>query len=254
MTTATATADLLESVERIRPIIEQHADRAEAERKLPDALYAALKESGLFAMLQPRAYGGMELRPAEAMRVWEAVARIDPATVPEARRRQVVTLPDGGTLDLAAGFVKRTVAGRALLMTRSEVGSGVSRPLPSTMLAVDYAPHEVIFPRAALVVHHGGVGTLGQALRSGRPMLVVPHAHDQYDNAERMRRAGVSRTIDTKGYRSRVVARCLDTLLGDASYRDRAAWAASVVRAERGAEAAVDVIEAVLAGGDDPEP
>jgi spore coat polysaccharide biosynthesis predicted glycosyltransferase SpsG len=46
-------------------------------------------------------------------------------------------------------------------------------------------------PRASVVVHQGGIGTTAEALRSGRPMLVVPFAHDQYDNAERVRRLGV---------------------------------------------------------------
>ncbi|MEZ5320432.1 MAG: glycosyltransferase [Vicinamibacterales bacterium] len=135
---------------------------------------------------------------------------------------------------------------RALLMARSEIGSGVTRPLPKTMLAVDYAPHEVIFPRARAVVHHGGVGTLGQALRAGRPMLVVPHAHDQYDNAERARRAGVARVVAAPRYRAATVASHLRALTSDATYARRATEVAAIVAAEPGAEAACDVIE----GGD----
>ena len=38
-----------------------------------------MDRAGLFAMLAPKAYGGLELHPVEAMRVWEAVARIDSA-------------------------------------------------------------------------------------------------------------------------------------------------------------------------------
>ena len=60
-------------------------------------------------------------------------------------------------------------------------------------VAVVRAPHAALFPRAALVVHHGGIGTLGQALRAGRPMLVVPWSHDQPDNASRVARLGVGR-------------------------------------------------------------
>jgi alkylation response protein AidB-like acyl-CoA dehydrogenase len=71
--------ELLEAVERIRPLIEEHADSAEANRQLSGVVYDAMYQAGLFAMLAPKAHGGLELHPVEAMRVWEAVARIDSA-------------------------------------------------------------------------------------------------------------------------------------------------------------------------------
>ncbi len=70
---------LLDEVERIRPILEECAPRAEAERALPDAAYDAMLDAGLFRMLAPKAFGGLELHPVEACRVVEAVARIDSA-------------------------------------------------------------------------------------------------------------------------------------------------------------------------------
>jgi alkylation response protein AidB-like acyl-CoA dehydrogenase len=73
------TAALLAEVERIRPILEESAVQAEAERALPDAAYDATLAAGLFRMLTPKAFGGLELHPVEAFRVIEAVARIDSA-------------------------------------------------------------------------------------------------------------------------------------------------------------------------------
>jgi indole-3-acetate monooxygenase len=70
---------LLEVVERIQPIIEEHAPQAEAERRLTDEVYRAMYDGGLFAMLAPQKYGGLELPLVDAMAVWEAVARIDSA-------------------------------------------------------------------------------------------------------------------------------------------------------------------------------
>ena len=59
MTTTTATTELLASVERIRPVIEEHAATAEAEREAPEGGSGRpLWDSGLFGMLQPRAYSG----------------------------------------------------------------------------------------------------------------------------------------------------------------------------------------------------
>ena len=59
----------------------------------------------------------------------------------------------------------------------------------------EYAPYSALFPRAALVVHQGGVGTTAQCLRAGKPMLIMPYSHDQPDNARRMRRLKVARVI-----------------------------------------------------------
>jgi alkylation response protein AidB-like acyl-CoA dehydrogenase len=77
--TSNVTMHLLHEVDRIRPLIQAHATSAEEHRQLASAVYEAMDEAGLFAMLAPKAYGGLELHPVEAMRVWESIARIDSA-------------------------------------------------------------------------------------------------------------------------------------------------------------------------------
>jgi alkylation response protein AidB-like acyl-CoA dehydrogenase len=78
-TTDLTTTDLLQHVARIQPLLADHAASAEVNRQLSPAAYDAMVEAGLFSMLAPNAYGGLELHPVETMRVWEAVARIDSA-------------------------------------------------------------------------------------------------------------------------------------------------------------------------------
>jgi UDP:flavonoid glycosyltransferase YjiC (YdhE family) len=119
--------------------------------------------------------------------------------------------------------------------------------LPASVLAADYAPHAALFARAAAIVHQGGAGTTAQALRAGRPMLVVPHAHDQPDNAARVERLGVARVLPPGRYRAARVKRDVTALIDDPDYRANAEAAAAVVRGERGAEAACDAIEGLLA-------
>jgi UDP:flavonoid glycosyltransferase YjiC (YdhE family) len=133
---------------------------------------------------------------------------------------------------------------RAVMLTG---GFEQNRPdrLPPGVLLVDRAPHQLLFPRASAVVHQVGAGTLHQALRAGHPMLTVPHGHDQFDNARRVRRLGVARTLFPSEYRAQRVAIELNALLSG-GYRERAAVVAETVRRERGAEAAVDAIERVL--------
>jgi UDP:flavonoid glycosyltransferase YjiC (YdhE family) len=106
----------------------------------------------------------------------------------------------------------REVGGRAVLL----VGRNADRPVneaPSpSVLVADYAPHAPLFRRARAIVHHGGIGTTAQALRAGRPMLVVPHAHDQQDNARRVVALGVAEAIDARRYRAQAAAAALRRL------------------------------------------
>ena len=118
--------------------------------------------------------------------------------------------------------------------------------LPEGVIAVEYAPFAALFPRAAAVVHQGGVGTTGQAMRAGRPMLVMPFAHDQPDNAERVRRLGIARTIPRHRYGAAAAARELGTLLDDPGYSERAASVGERVRREDGVASACDALEALI--------
>ena len=73
--------------------------------------------------------------------------------------------------------------------------------VPDTVKLLEFAPHSVVFPRAAVIVHQGGMGTSSQAFRAGRPMLVVPFAHDQPDNAHRLQRLGLAEILYPRQYR-----------------------------------------------------
>jgi alkylation response protein AidB-like acyl-CoA dehydrogenase len=105
MATSDVTMKLLDEVERIRPVIQDNAASAEANGQLSSAAYDAMHEAGLFAMLAPNAHGGLELHPVEAMRVWEAVARIDSAAAWNLVMNQAIAayaawLPAGGAQEL----------------------------------------------------------------------------------------------------------------------------------------------------------
>jgi len=133
---------------------------------------------------------------------------------------------------------------RAVLLTGG-FAANIPAHVADGVLLADRAPHQLLFPRARAVVHQGGAGTTAQALRGGCPMLVVPHSHDQPDNAFRVTRLGVARTLYPKRYTAARVASELRSLLDDPRYRERALATAAVVRQEGGAEAAAEAIAAV---------
>jgi rhamnosyltransferase subunit B len=140
----------------------------------------------------------------------------------------------------------RRIGARALLLAGTHPENRPTTLLPDDVRLVDAAPHAALFPRASMVVHQGGAGTLHHALRSGRPMVVVPFAHDQPDNAYRVERLGVARTIRADRYTAARVARELRVLTGDDAWRVRAAAVGTRVQAEDAVGSACDAIEEVL--------
>ena len=137
----------------------------------------------------------------------------------------------------------RRIGMRAVLLVGDDLANRPSAPLGDDAIVLDRTPHDTLFPRAAAIVHHGGIGTLGQALRAGRPMLVVPWAHDQPDNAHRAARLGVARILHPKRYRADRAATELQALLDDSACLARAARIGETVRSEDGVAAACDAIE-----------
>ena len=86
-----------------------------------------------------------------------------------------------------------SVGRRALLIT--PYADQLPRDLPDGVHHVAWAPFSQLLPRLAALIHHGGIGTSAQALAAGLPQLVVPFAHDQFDNGARLRRLGVARSV-----------------------------------------------------------
>ena len=139
--------------------------------------------------------------------------------------------------------VVRQLGVRALLLVGPGKAAAMQPSLGEGVLAVDGAPHSLLMPRASVVVQQCGVGTLAQSLRSGRPMLAVPWAHDQPDNAYRAQQLGMARIVYPRRYRSPRVAAELRTLLSEPSYALAAQRTAAIVRSERGVDAACDALE-----------
>ena len=109
-----------------------------------------------------------------------------------------------------------------------------------------YAPHSQLFPAAAVIVHHGGVGTTGQAMRAGKPQLVVPHMGDQEDHAARIVRLGLGLRLERSRFTGSRAERALIALLADPGYGARAAAVAARMVNDDGAGAAAAMIAAAL--------
>ncbi|HXH69994.1 MAG TPA: glycosyltransferase [Pyrinomonadaceae bacterium] len=161
----------------------------------------------------------------------------------------VFTLGSAAVMD-ARDFFEESAKAAQMLNRRAVLLYGVYNESPKNLdeniVGFDYAPFSQIFPRAACVVHQGGVGTTAQVLRAGVPHLVMPYSHDQPDNAARCERIGVARVIFRGKYNGKTAARELRVLLGDENYKINAVEAGKIVCAEHGTRMACDAIEAML--------
>lgn len=140
----------------------------------------------------------------------------------------------------------RSLGRRAVLLVGRGPANQPKGDLPPGMIAVPYAPHAAVFPRACVNVHQGGIGTTGEAMRAGRPMLVVPYSHDQPDHAHRLKKLGVARSIDRARYTAATAAREIRVLLNDKDYARNAAALGARVRAETGTQTACDLLGGLL--------
>lgn len=137
---------------------------------------------------------------------------------------------------------------RAVLLIGADDRNLPKRRLPDSICVTRYAPYSKIFPRASVLVHQGGIGTTAQALRAGKPMLVMPYSHDQPDNARRVRRLGVAEVLGRNQYKARPAAQLIRKLLSDSACQAQARSIAAKVVADNGAVAACDALEAMVRG------
>lgn len=117
--------------------------------------------------------------------------------------------------------------------------------LDDSVMHVEYAPFSELFRRSAALVYHGGVGTCAQALRAGIPHLVQHMAHDQLDNASRVRDLGVGEGVSVAEFKPRRVARAIYGLLSDHAVQQNCARVARRFEPESWMSRTCELIEQV---------
>lgn len=136
---------------------------------------------------------------------------------------------------------------RAVVQGWDEALAGVD--LPETVHHAGPMPHTWLFDRVSAVVHHGGFGTTGSALRAGRPAIIVPHIIDQHLWAKRVRELGVGpEPVARSELTAQRLAEAIAQAVSDEAMRKRAAELGRQIRAEPdGVTVAVGLIEEAVA-------
>jgi UDP:flavonoid glycosyltransferase YjiC (YdhE family) len=139
--------------------------------------------------------------------------------------------------ELVLGAIRRAGV-RAVIL--SGWGGLATRPQADDVFVADSIPHDWLFPRVTAVVHHGGAGTTGAAIRAGVPAIVVPFGVDQPFWASRVHALGVGPTpIPRRQLTEDRLAAALRLAVTDGAMKARAADLGRAVRAEDGVGEAV---------------
>ena len=135
----------------------------------------------------------------------------------------------------------RLLKRRGLLLSR--FGENIPADLPEEIRHFEYVPFSELLPRSDALVHHGGIGTTAQGLAAGIPQLIMPLAHDQPDNAARLRRLGVGDSLLPSAFHGPEVANRLNSLLTSTATRTACDDVAARFRERSGIREAADAIE-----------
>lgn len=141
--------------------------------------------------------------------------------------------------------VNGAVAGRRALFYPGWAGTEMLH-LPPNFHVIGDTPHDWLFPRTSMVIHHGGSGTSHSAARAGVPSVVLPFAADQFFWAERLRKLGIGAQVRAK--KLLTVAAMSDAIAaaGTSEMRERAAGVGAKMREEDGLSDAVARVHEVL--------
>ncbi|MFC7617330.1 glycosyltransferase [Actinokineospora soli] len=140
-----------------------------------------------------------------------------------------------GTAFATAALLRTALAALAplarVVAATGNVPPAAVNPLPATTSAHAWLPQTAVISHAALVVHHGGSGTMLAALAAGVPQLLLPQGADQFANAAALTAAGACLTLPPPDQTADAITTHARTLLTDPAFRDNARALAGTIAA-----------------------
>ena len=116
-------------------------------------------------------------------------------------------------------------------------------PQPPNVHVERYIPQTLVLPYCDMVITHGGYNTIMGALSVGLPMVVVPIAADQPDNAARCAALGVGRVVQPFERTTQAIGAAAREVLGQAMYGDNARRVRNEIRRLPGLQRGVALLE-----------
>ena len=133
--------------------------------------------------------------------------------------------------------------GVAALVTTGKADPAALGSVPAGIRLERFVPQAAVLPRADAAVTHGGSGSTLGVLAHGVPLVLVPHAADQFDNAARAAAAGAAVVLQPDEVTPAAVAESLRRVLTEPDVRAGAASVAAEIQAMPGPDEAAGAIE-----------
>ncbi|HAX69065.1 MAG TPA: hypothetical protein DCY14_05635, partial [Anaerolineae bacterium] len=114
------------------------------------------------------------------------------------------------------------------------------------ILPIEYIPHEWLYKRVRVAIHHGGAGTTSASLHAGIPTITLPLAIDQFFWGERIQKLGVGFSIPQRELNAQNLAQAIVETLNNKVMNVKAKTIREALSKENGVENAVKVIQTIL--------
>lgn len=185
--------------------------------------------------------------------MWEPAAA--PVVIPDGPEPLVVVAPStaqdlGHTMLCSAVEALSELPVRVIAAKNGREPSAELKPGKNTTI-VDWAPYSQLFPPADVVLCHGGHGTIVRALADGCAVVVTPASGDQYENAARVRWAGVGVAVPNRFISPSTIAAAVEKILANPSYSSRAkelaTWSAKHDAAQTAAARIIELARVAVA-------
>lgn len=112
------------------------------------------------------------------------------------------------------------------------------------ILYVGDMPFDLLFPRLAAVIYHGGTGTMAEVTRAGIPQAAFPFIADQFANRDQIKKLGLGpNTYDFNNITSEAISSAIMECITNDKYRNNAVEISEKLKNVNGIELTVQLIE-----------
>jgi len=115
------------------------------------------------------------------------------------------------------------------------------------ILYVDEMPFELLFPRLAAIVYHGGTGTMAVAARAGIPQAAFPFMADQFENRKQIVKLGIGpNTCDFKKLSAKALSAAITDCVNNIGFKKKACEISDKLKTTNGLDLTINLVEREL--------